>query len=184
MKNVVDNSKFDNYWYDPGRKFLTRLLWYVTNALVFQSYLFPFYGLKIFLLRVFGATIGAGVLIKPNVNIKYPWNLDVGNHVWIGENVWIDNLVKIKIGDNVCISQGAMLLTGNHDYSMTSFDLICKPIILEDGVWLCAKSVVCHGVLCKSHSILTVGSVATRDLDPYCIYQGIPALPLRNRVIE
>jgi acetyltransferase-like isoleucine patch superfamily enzyme len=61
------------------------------------------------------------VNIKPSVNIKYPWLLEVGDHVWIGEEVWIDNLAKVRIGSNVCISQGAMLLTGNHDFTKSTF---------------------------------------------------------------
>lgn len=73
-------------------------------------------GFKIWMLRKFGAKIGKGVFIKPLVNIKYPWNLDIGDYTWIGENVWIDNLTQVKIGSNVCISQGAMLLCRNHNY--------------------------------------------------------------------
>ena len=71
-----------------------------------------------------------------------PWKLKVGNNVWIGEDVWIDNLELVDISDNVCISQGAMLLCGNHDFTSSTFDLIVKPIVLEDGVWIGAKSIV------------------------------------------
>jgi len=128
--------------------------------------------------------VGQGVLIKPSVNIKYPWLLEIGNNVWIGEGVWIDNLAKVTIGDNVCISQGAMLLCGNHDYKKSTFDLIIGEILLEEGVWIGAKTVVCPGVTCKPHSILTVGSVASKDLEPYSIYKGNPAVFVKNREIK
>ncbi|MCK5559754.1 MAG: colanic acid biosynthesis acetyltransferase WcaF, partial [Thermoplasmata archaeon] len=118
------------------------------------------------------------------VNIKYPWLLGLGNYTWIGEGVWIDNLTHVEIGSNSCISQGALLLTGNHNYKKTSFDLITGEILLEDGVWIGAKSVVCPNVKCKSHSILSVGSVAINDLEPYGIYQGNPAIKIRDRNIE
>ena len=134
-----------------------------------------------FFLKIFGAKVGAGVVIKPNVNIKYPWKLEIGNNVWIGEQVWIDNLGKVKIGDNVCLSQGAMLLCGNHNYKKVEFDLVVGDISLEEGVWIGAHSVVCPGVRCKSHSILSVNSVAVETLEPYTIYQGNPARELRNR---
>jgi putative colanic acid biosynthesis acetyltransferase WcaF len=180
----VDLSKFKNDWYSPGASSIKRAIWFIINALFFLNPLNPFSGLKIFLLRVFGCKIGKSVTIKPNVNIKYPWNLVVGNNVWIGEGVWIDSLALISIGDNTSISQGALLLTGNHDYKKKSFDLIVGSIKLEDGVWIGAKSIVCPGVTCRSHSILALGSVATYDLDAYSIYQGIPAVKKRNRLIS
>lgn len=140
--------------------------------------------MKIRILRFWGAKIGKGVIIKPCVNIKYPWNLEIGDYSWIGENVWIDNLVKVRIGSNVCISQGAMLLCGNHNYKKTTFDLIVGEIIVEDGAWIGAQCVVCPGVRVASHSVLTVGSVATNNCVANGIYQGIPAVKIKDRIIE
>jgi putative colanic acid biosynthesis acetyltransferase WcaF len=183
LSQKVNLSKFNNDWYSPDGNAITRILWFFVNAIFFQSFN-PISSLKCSLLRLFGAKIGVGVVIKPYVNIKYPWRLEIGNHVWIGENVWIDNLADIKIGDNACISQGAMLLTGSHDYKKEAFDLMTGEITLEEGSWVGAKSVVCPSVTLKSHSILSVNSVATRDLEAYKIYQGNPAVEKRDRVIE
>lgn len=184
MQNLkTDLLKFDNSWYNPGGLF-KRFLWYVINICFFMNPLFSSSSLKILLLRLFGAKIGIGVIIKPSVNIKYPWNLKVGNNVWIGERVWIDNLGEVMIEDNACISQGALILSGNHNYKKQSFDLIVKDILIEEGVWIGAKSIVCQGVTCRSHSVLTLGSVAAKDLDPYSIYQGNPAVKIRDRIIE
>jgi putative colanic acid biosynthesis acetyltransferase WcaF len=141
-------------------------------------------GIKIVLLRLFGAKIGKGVIIKNNVIIKFPWKLTVGNHVWLGENCWLDNLDYVVIGNNVCISQGALLLTGNHDYTISSMPYRNAPVVLEDGVWIGANSIVCSGVTCHSHSILTAGSIATKDMDAFTIYQGNPAVAVRERVIN
>ncbi len=180
----TDLSKFDNSWYNPGASIFKRTIWYFTNVLFFQNSYNPISSLKVFLLRIFGAKIGIGVVIKPSVNIKYPWRLKIGNHVWIGENVWIDNLADVIIEDSVSISQGAMLLCGNHNYKKTTFDLITGKIKLEEGVWIGAKSIVTPNVTCKSHSILAVNSVATNDLEAYTIYQGNPAKEIRKREIE
>jgi putative colanic acid biosynthesis acetyltransferase WcaF len=108
----------------------------------------------------------------------------VGSNVWIGEGVWIDNLVDVKIRNNVCLSQGSYILTGSHDYKKSTFDLILGPIVLEDGVWIGAKSTVCPGVTCSEHSVLALGSVATTNLIKYGIYQGNPAVFKRKRLIE
>ncbi len=179
----TDLSKFDNSWYNTAPA-LKRVVWYFFNLIFFQTGLFPFYSLKTFLLRVFGARVGKGVLIKPCVNIKYPWNLSIGDHCWIGEKVWIDNLAPVLIESQVCISQGAYLLTGNHDYTKTAFDLFIKPIHISKGVWIGAKSVVCPGVTCHEHSILAVQSVANRDMEPFTIYMGNPAVKVRLRNME
>jgi putative colanic acid biosynthesis acetyltransferase WcaF len=146
-----------------------------------QNRMNPFSGLRVLVLKIFGAKIGTGVVIKPNVNIKYPWKLEMGNNIWIGEKVWIDNLGEVKIGNNVCLSQGAMLLCGNHNYKKVEFDLLVGDITLEEGVWIGARSIVCPGVSCKSHSILSVNSVAAKTLEAYTIYQGNPAVEVRKR---
>ncbi len=180
---ATDLSVYDNNWYKPGSLF-KRFTWYWVNTIFFKSGLFPYYGLKVFFLRLFGTKIGQGVLIKPFVNIKYPWQLELGDHIWIGEHVWIDNLAKVTIGSHVCLSQGAFLLTGNHDFTKTSFDLIIKPIILEEGVWIGANAIVCPGVVCSDHSLLTVGSVATSNLISFGIYAGNPAVKIKDRFFE
>jgi putative colanic acid biosynthesis acetyltransferase WcaF len=161
QKTSLDN--YDNSWYKPGRNILVRSLWYFVNTVFINSYLLPFSSVKRICLRLFGAKIGKGVIIKPKVNIKYPWKLSIGDHSWIGERVWIDNLDTITIGNDACISQGAFLLTGNHDYTSASFDLKVKPIMLDDGCWIGAKSIVCPGVHGASHSVLSAGSVLTAD---------------------
>lgn len=180
----VEISKYDNSWYNTGGGFVKRWLWFYINAIFMNSSLIPLPAIKVFLLRLFGAKIGNGVMIKPKVNIKYPWNLSIGHYTWIGEEVWIDSLVKIQIGNNACISQGAYLLTGNHDFTKSTFDLIVKEIILEDGVWIGAKAIVCPGVTCHSHSMLTASSVATKNLEAYSVYRGNPAEKIKDRVIE
>jgi putative colanic acid biosynthesis acetyltransferase WcaF len=183
MNLKVALKTYSNSWYSPGAGSIKLFFWYFTNALFFKSTWLPVSFIKVFILRLFGAKIGKGVTIKPSVNIKYPWFLKMGNDSWIGEEVWIDNLQLIEIGDNVCISQGAMLLTGNHNYSKTTFDLIVKGIILEEGVWIGAKSIVCPGVKCFSHSVLSVSSVAANDMEADWIYQGNPASKVRARKI-
>ncbi|MFN8155137.1 MAG: putative colanic acid biosynthesis acetyltransferase [Bacteroidia bacterium] len=174
---------YDNSWYNPGGGPIKRALWYFTNILFFMNPLNPVSGLKVALLRLFGAKVGTGVVIKPCVNIKYPWLLTIGDHVWIGEKVWIDNLARVTIGNHCCLSQGSMLLCGNHNYKRPAFDLIVKPITLEEGAWIGAWSIVCPGVTIKSHAILTVQSVATETLAPYGLYKGNPAMRIRERVI-
>lgn len=180
----TDLSVYNNSPYHPGGSALKRVLWYYTNLIFFKSGLFPFYSFKNTLLRWFGAKVGLEVEIKPCVNIKSPWLMSIGNEVWIGENVWIDNLVQVTIGNNVCISQGAVILTGNHNYKKSSFDLITGEVILRDGVWIGACAIINLGITAHSHSVLAGGSVATKNLDAYSVYQGNPAIKIRDREIN
>lgn len=180
----IDLSRYDNSWFRIGAGRTKAIAWFFVNACFMSCSWNPFSGLRIRLLRLFGARIGKGVVVKPSVNIKYPWNLTVGDYTWIGENVWIDNLAQVTIGSNVCISQGAMLLCGNHNYKKTTFDLMVGEITVEDGAWIGAKCVVCPHVKVGSHSVLTVGSVATKDCSPFGIYQGHPAVKIKDRIIE
>jgi acetyltransferase-like isoleucine patch superfamily enzyme len=131
LNHSTDLSQYDNSWYNTGAGKLKTTLWYMTNVLFFINPLNPLSGIKVRLLRLFGATIGKGVVIKPGVNIKHPWRLIIGNHTWIGEKVWIDNLDMVTIGSHCCLSQGVLLLCGNHNYKRPTFDLMIAPIVLE-----------------------------------------------------
>ena len=180
MEVRLDQFKHQNH---INKSKITLAFWLLLSSVFIQSkLLFPMFFKKI-ILQLFGAKIGSSFIIKSGVSIKYPWKLRVGNNVWVGENVWIDNLEQVDIHNNVCISQGALLLTGNHDYKKSDFALVTAKIIIEDGVWIGAKSIVCPGVVCKKNSILTVGSVLQKDSIENGIYQGNPAIHKRNRFI-
>jgi putative colanic acid biosynthesis acetyltransferase WcaF len=179
----TDLSTYTNNNYNPGSK-LKIGIWYIINVLFCNNYFIPFSAVRVVILRCFGARIGKGVTIKPNVNIKYPWFLEIGNHVWIGENVWIDNLGKVTIEDNVCISQGALLLCGNHNFKKTTFDLMVGDIHIKEGAWVGAKAVIGPNVTINSHAIVSLGSIVTTNLESYSIYQGNPAVKIRDRKIE
>ena len=181
---TTDLSSFTTGNFDKGAGFIKQTLWYFTNALLIRASWNPFMGIKIALLKAFGAKIGKGLVIKNNVCIKFPWKITIGDNVWLGEYAWIDNLDYVTIGNNVCISQGALLLTGNHDYTRSSFDYRNAPIKIEDGAWIGAKTVVCPGVIVNSHAILTVGSIATKSMEEYGIYQGNPAKLIRKRIFK
>jgi acetyltransferase-like isoleucine patch superfamily enzyme len=121
---------------------------------------------------------------KPGVVVKFPWRLEIGDHSWIGEHVWLDNLAEIRIGSHCCLSQGAYLCTGSHDWSRSSFNLMTKPIVVQDQVWLAARSIVGPGVTVGSGAVLSLGSIATRDLPAWHIHQGSPAIPVKPRLAQ
>ena len=178
----VDLASFDNSKLDTGASKWKYLLWYFVSSFIVQSPLFPISKLRVALLRMFGAQVGENVIIsKPGVNVKFPWKLVIGDNTWIGENAWIYNLDQVNIGSDVCISQGAMLLTGNHNYKSVKFETFTKPITIEDGCFIGARSVICPGVSCKKYAVLSVGAIATKDLESEGIYFGNPAKLVKKR---
>lgn len=166
--------------FNRGRSAIVEASWYILQIFFVSSRL-PGSSHRKFLLRLFGATIGAGTTFKPGIRIKFPWRLTIGNHSWIGEDVWIDNLASVTIGDHVCISQGTYLCTGSHDWSKERFDLLTQTIKVDDGAWLAARTNIGPGVVVHKGAVLTLGSSAYSDLAAWTIYTGVPAQPVRHR---
>ena len=173
----VDLSAYCNREYNPGGGRLLRCCWYLVSLICFESGLVPSSRLKAWILRRFGARIGRGLVVKPHVRVKYPWRLEVGDHCWIGQGAWIDNLEDVALGSHVCVSQLAYLCTGSHDYLSPGFDLIVKPITVGDGAWLAARCVVCPGVSIGPNAVVAAGSVVTRDVPAAAVVAGNPARP-------
>lgn len=182
--NKVNLDLFSDKVFNTYQEKLKYFIWLILSNIFFLTNIpYPNF-VKITLLKIFGAKIGKGLIIKPWVKIKLPWKLSIGENVWLGENSWIDNISQVSIGNNCCISQGALLITGNHDYKNITFDLISKEIILEEGCWIGANSIVTGGVTVKSHAVLTIGSSTSKNLEPYMIYRGNPAVIIKNRSIS
>lgn len=181
-RQAVRLVAFDNRCYMRGRSKAVEALWMFVQALFMRSFI-PGATFRRFVLRAFGANIGKRVVIKPGLRIKFPWRLTVADDVWIGEDVWIDNLADVRLEANCCLSQGAYLCTGSHDWTTASFDLIIKPIVVGEGAWIAAKASIGPGVEVGEGAILTIGSVATTNLTPWGIFQGVPAQFLKTRRI-
>jgi len=175
-------ERYNNAWFRRGRPRVVEALWIVVQACFVSSWI-PGAAHRRFLLRLFGAKIGRGGDMKPGVRVKFPWRLSIGSDSWIGESVWIDNLADVIIGSNVCISQGAYICTGSHDWSSPAFSLIVKPVKIGDEAWVAAQAMVGPGVSVGNGSVLCFGSAALQDLDAWTIYRGAPAIAVRKRTI-
>ena len=185
----VDLSKYSNTWWRPGRSQFTITLWrYLGMPLVkhIPSEVFPaslLNSIKIFILRLFGAKIGKNCVIR-NCEVYYPWNLEIGDNVWIGYEANLYSLVPIKIGNNVCISQRAFLCTGSHDPYDPGFGLIVGEIVLKDASWVCAGSFVGPSVTLHEGAVAAAGSVVVKDLPEMTICAGNPCKPLKKRTLS
>jgi putative colanic acid biosynthesis acetyltransferase WcaF len=179
----VDLSKYDNSHYHPGRSFFLRSLWHFAGRPLLRCGWITSSEFRGMLLRLFGARVGRAVVMRHELNVKYPWHLIVGDQCWFGEDVWIDNLTTVTIGNNVCISQGAYLCTGNHNWNDPAFGLIVAPIVLEDGAWAGARSILTPGVVLGRGAVAGAGSLIVRNIPDFEIHAGNPAAFNKLRII-
>ena len=131
--------------------------------------------LKVTILRLFGAKVGRGVVIRSRVDISFPWNLTIGDHVWIGDEVKILSLAPVVIGSHVCVSQRSFLCTGSHNFRKESFQLVTKPIAIEEGCWVAANVFIAPGVTLRRDTICYAGAVVLKSAGPHQILSGNPA---------
>lgn len=156
---------FTGTGYDKGRSLPVQAAWFAVLHLLFATWWFPARW-RPALLRAFGARVGHRVLIRRGVRIHWPWKLDIGDDVWIGEDAWILNLEPVTIGHDCCVSQGALLCTGSHRRRSATFEFDNGPIRLEAGSWVAARAVVLRGVTVAVGAVVGAGAVAHRDLAP------------------
>lgn len=154
---------FTNPDFDRGAPRWKEMLWLALQGLLFSSWL-PGSGWRRHLLRAFGAQIGNGVVIKPRVRVKFPWRLKIGDYSWLGEAVWIDNLAAVTIGSHSCLSQGAYLCTGSHDWSDPQFALLVRPITIGYGCWVSARATLAPGAMMEDGAVLAMGAIGVGRL--------------------
>jgi putative colanic acid biosynthesis acetyltransferase WcaF len=174
-------GEFRNQDFDRGASCAREFLWLTLRAWLFDRSVMPWYRLRRAVLRGFGARVGEGVIVKPQVKITFPWKLAVGDRAWLGEEAWIMNLAPVEIGRDVCLSQRAFLCTGSHDWSDPAFKLVTAPITVRDGAWICANAFVGPGVTIGERAVVTAGSVVTHDLPADMVCAGNPCEAVKPR---
>ena len=166
---------------DRGRPGWYEALWYLVKCAFFLSPLPWPSGWKTGLLRAFGAKVGQAVVIKPRVNIHFPWKLEIGDHVWIGEEVFILNFESVQIGSHACISQRAFLCGGNHDYRDPGFRYRNGPIQIGAGAWVGAQVFVAPNVALGTDCVVSAGSIVTKSLPAGFVCAGNPCVAIKSR---
>ena len=146
-------------------------VWRAVNLLLMKSIICPNF-LRIAVLTLNGAKIGTRVVIRRGVRVHFPWNLEIGDECWIGEEVWFINHEKITIGSNVCISQRSIICSGGHDYRSASLEYAHKPVEIKDGAWVCLDAKVLPGVTIGECSVVSAGEIVRKSLPDYSMLVG------------
>jgi putative colanic acid biosynthesis acetyltransferase WcaF len=156
-------------------------LWWLVQAVLFHPSPQVLYGFRRFLLRLFGARIGRGVLVRPSATFTYPWKVSIGDFSWIGDDVVVYSLSPIQIGSHTVVSQRSYLCAGSHDHTRLSFDMLAGPIKIGDQVWIAADVFVAPGVTIQTGCLVGARSSVFHDLPGGMICHGSPARPVRSR---
>ncbi len=169
--DIRQHQRNDNY---DAATFVRRILWGLAQPLFRWS---PRHlnAWRRALLRVFGARVGARVVIYPSARVMYPWTLEIADDVVIAWGVNLYSLGPIHVGDNVLISQGAHLCSGTHDYRQPNYPLVRRPIVIESGTWLAAECFIGPGVTVGAGAVVGARAVVMRDVAPRAVVAGNPA---------
>jgi putative colanic acid biosynthesis acetyltransferase WcaF len=166
--------------FDRGAPRWKEALWVLVKRTMFFTSLPIPSAIRVAVLRAFGARVGKGVVVRSRVNITFPWRIEMGDFVWLGEEVLILSLARVCVGSNVCISQRAFLCTGSHDYRCESFSLVTKPITVGSRSWIAAQAFVGPGVRVGEGAVVSAGAVVMNDVPADTLVLGNPAYPLKT----
>lgn len=181
MRHYQDLSLFRVPAGFRGRGALMVQLWWLVQGTLFGLSPQFAYGWRRMLLRLFGARIGTGVIVRPTARVTYPWKVSIGDHSWIGDEVTLYSLDRIDIGAHCCISQRSYLATAGHNSGKLSFDYVTGPIIVEDEVWLATGAVVLPGRRIGRGAVVAASAVVTKDIEKAAIMAGVPAQRIGTR---
>lgn len=180
----IDLSRYDQSWFDRGRPNWLILLWWLVQSLIFP--LTPHFasGIRVKVLRWFGAKIGRGVVIRPRARFLFPWRVEIGEYSWIGNDVVFYSLDWIRVGSHAVISQKSYLCTGSHDTSDPAFGLKTAPITIGNGAWVATDSFVAPGVTIGANAVIGARSSVFQDIAAGWMAVGSPCKPLRERTMR
>ena len=160
---------------------LRRLVWNICRTVLYRLSPKPLHAWRSFLLRVFGARMGRGCHFYPGSKVWAPWNLVCADQVTAADGAEIYNPAPVTLGSHVILSQDAYVCGATHDYNDSAFPLIAYAMNFGEYAWVCARASVAPGVNLGEGAVLGLGSVATRDLEPWAVYAGVPAVKVRDR---
>ena len=178
--DIAANRRAKKY---PLGILVRRVLWGF-GRLAFRLSPRPCFGWRRFVLRCFGAKIGANVNMYPSTWVYFPWNLTVGDWSAVGEQAFIYNLGPVTLGEKVTISHRAQLCAGTHDYTVPDLPLIRSPIVVHDQAWICADAFVGPGVIIGEGAIVGARAVVMKHVEPWNIVAGNPATMIKKRVLK
>ena len=180
----VDLAQYHQPGYDAGGSKIKMLIWWLVQAIAFPLTLHTAHGIRCTLLRLFGAKIGKSVVIRPTARFTYPWNIEIGDYSWVGDDAVLYSLAPIKLGRHCVISQKSYLCTGSHDISDPRFGLITGEIVVENGAWITTDCFVGPNVRIGANAVIGARSTVLTSMPAGQLCVGTPCKPIKPRPIS
>ena len=181
---LIDLQTYVPSDYNRGRSKSIVMLWWLVQGILFPLSPHHLNNLRCILLRLFGAKIGRGVVIRPTSRFTYPWKVAIGDYSWIGDDVVFYSIDRITVGSHCVISQKSYLCTASHDFKISSFSLIAAPIEIGNGTWIASDCFVAAGVNIGSNSVIGARSNVMKSIPHRQVAWGSPCVPRYPRQIE
>ncbi|MGB3296341.1 MAG: WcaF family extracellular polysaccharide biosynthesis acetyltransferase [Phormidesmis sp.] len=180
----VNLSQYHQPGYEAGGSRAKVMLWWLVQAIAFPLSLHTAHWWRCWLLRLFGAKIGQQVMIRPTARITYPWNIEIGDNSWVGDDVVLYSLVPIRLGQHCVISQKSYLCTGSHDISDPRFGLVTGEIVVENGAWIATDCFIGPDVRVGANAVIGARSTVLQTMPPGQICFGTPCKPIKPRPLK
>lgn len=180
---VVDSARVSERHRAPYglQEQLIRVLWAIVHLTLFRFSPRLIWWWRNWVLRAFGARISSTARIHPTVKIVFPIHLTIGANTSVGDRAILYALGPITLGDRVTVSQYAHVCAGSHDYTQPDMPLIRSPILVDDDAWIAADAFVGPGVTVGEGAIVGARGVATKDIHPWTVVAGNPAVFVKSR---
>jgi putative colanic acid biosynthesis acetyltransferase WcaF len=177
-------DQFDHSKIDRGRPRVVEMAWILVKCAFFTSNLPWSNAFKRFLLRCFGAKIGAGVVLRPRINIHFPWKLTIGDHCWLGDGCQILNIAPFEMQTQSALAHEVYIAAAGHDIRSATMAAKNEPILIKSGTWVASRAFIAGGVTIEEDCVIAAGAVVTKDVPKGSIVAGNPGVVVKERVID
>jgi putative colanic acid biosynthesis acetyltransferase WcaF len=163
---------------------VARVLWAIAHVLLFRPSPRIFHGWRNALLRIFGANMHRSARVYPRARVWAPWNLVMGAHACIADDVDVYNVAIVTIGACSTVSQHSYLCAASHDFEDVHHPLISAPITIGEHCWVAADVFVGPGVTIADGTVVGARSSVFERLPGWSVAMGTPAKVVRPRKLQ
>ncbi|MBR1693355.1 MAG: acyltransferase [Lachnospiraceae bacterium] len=128
-------------------------------------------------------TIEKNVVIYGDCWFRAPWNITIGRGTVVGDGCKLDGRNGLVIGENVNMSTAVFIYTEQHDVNDPYFESGRSggKVVIGNRAWLSSRTTVLPKVCVGEGAVLASGALASKDLEAFGIYGGVPAKKIGQR---